>query len=295
LWKSFRKALFPILILLTAACVPVEAQPVEPTDTPAPTQVPSTTPTIVWFPPTETYTPMPTQVQDPTPEMHPGVGGFLLQDDFSSPGSWLTRETAAGSVAYGQNELTIAISTPKSLLLSLRSQPIFGDFYMEVTANASLCRGSDAYGLLLRAAGDKDFYRFVITCAGQMRLERVKNSQTVPLSDWTISGEVPPGSPLFVRIGVWAAGSELRFFLNDVYIFSARDPVFKSGLLGVFARSGGNNAVSISFSELVVRDVNYVPVPTLPPTPTTNKKLPRPSPTRIQPVFQTPIPTSQNP
>ena len=39
------------------------------------------------------------------------------------------------------------------------------------------------------------------------------------------------------RLGVYAQGAELRVFINDVYQFSVKDPVWSSGTLGVFARS----------------------------------------------------------
>ena len=47
----------------------------------------------------------------------------------------------------------------------------------------------------------------------------------------------------------------MRFFINDEYQFSVRDPLLASGRLGVFARSAGDTAVTVNFSNLVVREI----------------------------------------
>lgn len=257
-WSSrcARAACLVVVLLVgvgLSACAPGAAsEALLPTATPAPSLTP--TPTIVWFPPTPTRTLMPTQEVAPTPEQRPGVGALLLEDDLSGP-RWPAAHSGAGSVAYGNSELTLAISQPKGALVSLSSEPTLDDFYAEVTTKASLCRDGDAYGLLLRASSEQDFYRFVINCGGALRLERANNGKLALLQDWTPSGQVPPGSPLVLRVGVWVAGKEMRFFIDDVYQFSASDPVFSSGRLGLYARSAGETPVTVSFSKLVVRSL----------------------------------------
>lgn len=239
-----------------------------------PTLTSTVTPTIVWFPATPTATPFPTQVIQPTPDQRPGIGEITLWDDFSDQTSWSTLRSEAGSVAYGLGELTLAVSQRKGMLFSLsRSQPP-GDFYLEITASPSLCRGADEYGLLLRAASQLDCYRFLVSCDGKIRLDRLVNGMVVRLQDWIPSGQVPPGSPLVLRLGVWAARGELRFFINDIYQFAARDPVFTSGTLGVFARASSDSPLTVSFSELVVRGLDLARVPAPSPTPTAT---PRPT------------------
>jgi hypothetical protein len=48
----------------------------------------------------------------------------------------------------------------------------------------------------------------------------------------------------------------MRFYANDEYLFTVHDPLLSSGLLGVFARSAGDMAVTVNFTELVVREIN---------------------------------------
>jgi hypothetical protein len=237
-----------------------------PSDTPAPTASP--TETIVWFPPTVTYTPFATREVQPTPDMRPALGETVLVDDFSERDVWPVSRSSAGSAAYGRGELTLAISSPRGMVMSLRPQPAFSDFYLEVDVFPSLCRAADVYGLMLRAESNENYYRLLVNCSGQMRMERVQNSRAVPLQDWTTGGQGVFGALVKVRLGVWGLKDELRVFANDVYQFSVRDPVMRSGKIGVLARAAGDSPVTVNFSNLTVRQVDAERMPTLTPTPT---------------------------
>ena len=255
--RAGRLLLFLALLGLTA-CAGLFPPPV--TTTPIPTSTLSAqteTPTILWFPPTETNTPIPTQIVIPTPEERPGLGEVLFADNFDAPELWDTAVSNAASAIVERNRLTLAISKPGIPILSLRKEPMLRDFYAEVAASLSLCRGKDQYGLLVRVQSGSDYYRYAVNCAGQARLERVRSGQPYPLQDWLPSGDAPPGAPGEVKIGVWAVGAEMRFFLNDRYQFTVRDPLFWQGMLGVFAQSAGADPLTVSFSELVVYAVSY--------------------------------------
>ncbi len=228
------------------------------TTTPTPTLLILTeTPTVVWFPPTETLTPLPTQAVIPTPEGRPGLGEVLFSDNFDQPELWNTAVSNTANAIIERNRLTLAVSKPGITILSLRKEPWLGDFYAEMSADLSLCRAKDQYGLLLRVLSNGDYYRYVINCSGQVRLERVRSGQPYPLQDWLLSGDAPPGAPAEVKIGVWAVGAEMRFFLNDRHQFTVRDPLFKQGTLGVFVKSEGASPLTVSFSELIVYAVSY--------------------------------------
>ena len=255
---------------LLAACslTPQTPEPL-PTLTPLPSQTAS--PTVVWFPPTDTPTPIPTQEVMPTPDQRPGLGQVLATDTFTAPSGWQTRSTTLGSIAYGKEELTLAIPGPKTSLISMREDLSYDNFYLELTASANLCRGADAYGLLVRASGPFNGYRLLASCDGQLRMERIRNGQAVPLQDWTPSGQVPPGAPGSVRLGIWAYNTEIRVFANDVYQFSVTDPVWRGGTLGVYARTAADSPVSVNFTQLEVRSLTVQP--TLPPpTPTPTER-----------------------
>jgi hypothetical protein len=228
-----------------------------PSSTPeaGPTTLP--TPTIVWFPPTSTPTLFPTSEVTPTPEMRPNLGRTLLVDTFDNASAWKLNSAGDARVALSRNELTLAIAPTESkdYVLSLREEPVLGDFYVEITASTSLCRSGDEYGLLLRAASNQDYYRFALSCSSQARVDRILQSQTTSPQPWVLSGAVPPGAPGSARLAVWAVGKEMRFFVNEEYLFAVSDPSLPRGVLGVFARSVGANAVTVNFSNLVIREI----------------------------------------
>ncbi|MCL4562272.1 MAG: hypothetical protein M1281_16875 [Chloroflexi bacterium] len=256
---------FPIILLLLAACAPASSPEAAIPSTLAPSPISATeTPTVVWFPPTETPTLAPTQALTPTPDPRGDLGKILLSDDFSKREHWQTGRTPAGSMAFGDSEFTLAVAEPKASLSSLRDGPVLTDFYVEVNAEPSMCRGADAYGVLLRAASEADFYRFTLTCDDRMRFERTVNNQTAVIQDWTPR----LGPPAPSRLGVWVTGTEMRFFVDGIYQFSAHDPVLHEGRLGLFARSAGDTPLTVNFSNLVVYQASAPSASTTPsPTP----------------------------
>jgi hypothetical protein len=210
---------------------------------------------VIWFPPTATNTPVPTIEATPTLDLRPEIGQILLQDPFNSMDHWQTGNPGVGTVATGVNELTLAITTPKGYLYSYRDEPILDNFYAEITASPNICTGMDEYGILFRYNSPIDFYRFSLSCNGQARLDKLVGGTASSPQPWLKSISVPAAAPSTSRIGVWALGSELRFFVNDTFQFRVEDRILHQGLLGVFARSAGENAVTVSFSNLTIYQV----------------------------------------
>ena len=84
-------------------------------------------------------------------------------------------------------------------------------------------------------------------------LDRVIQGTATSPQPWIQNNSLPPGAPLPARLGVRLQGEEMLFYINDQYQFTVRDPSLQSGAIGVFARSLGENAVTVNFSKLVVR------------------------------------------
>ncbi len=249
------------MALLISSCAQLDAIlttpiPLTPTETPLPTA------TINWFPPSATPTLKTFSTKAPTPEMRPGLGTELITDDFSSSAKWDIAASNEASANIKNNRLTLSVQS-EVYMLSLRNDLVLTDYYAEITARPSLCRAEDSYGLLVRASAS-NYYRFALSCNGTARAERISGGTRLILQQPLPSGDVPPGAPGEVRIGVWAVGREMRLFLNGRYQFSINDPSFPSGSLGVFVRSVGETAAVVSFSDLTVQSIDYVlPTPTL--------------------------------
>lgn len=256
-----RSLLLTLIALLASFCVPLNTD--LPANAPAATatETPPQTATVVWFPPSATPTLLAFPTYTATPEMSPGIGSLTLEDDFSDDSLWDTAVSSQGSAAISHERLTLAVQ-PGVYLETFRHEATLGNFYAEITARPSLCRRDDTYGLLVRGIGTS-YYRFILSCSGTVRAERVNAGVKLALTEPIPSGDAPPGAPGEVRIGVWAVGGDIRLFLNGRYQFSISDKSFPSGALGVFVRSGGDMPMSVTFSDLKVYEVDYVP-----PTPT---------------------------
>jgi hypothetical protein len=270
------------LVFLTA-CGSLSPLPTS-TTTPIP-DTPTPTDTIVWFPATDTPTIFSTPTFQSTPDQRPGLGDLLFTDSFDQPNLWSTSTGDSASANVTRNQLLLSISGQGPLtIISLRSQPILADFYAEATATLSLCEGMDQFGMLFRASPGGNYYRFAVSCDGRTRLERSVSDSLVPLNQWLSSGDAPIAAPAVVSLGVWASGSEMRFFLNGHLQFTFVDPSLHNGTLGFFAYVNAGAPITASFTNLTVYSVSYVsPVPSLTPTRT-------PIPTRTSIPSSTPTP-----
>lgn len=224
-----------------------------------PAVTPTATPTVLWFPPTRTPTPAPAPTF--TPEITPAVSGPIFRDAFEHPELWTVIAPPSAQVVFESGRLILTLDGRRLYAMALRTEPVLTDFYLQVTARLNLCRQKDSYGLLFRLASAGDYYRYILNCQGQVRLERAQGGQIVPLNEWQISGEVPPGAPGEVRLGVWAVEAELRFFLNDRFQFALRDTLFRSGRVGLFAFSESETSLAVVFSELEAYEATGVDLP----------------------------------
>lgn len=260
--KVFRFPFFLVGLLSLVGCLPLNLA--TPPATASPTETATPTQTIVWFPPSATATQLLVPTYTGTPDMSPGIGKVTLKDNLSDEEVWDVATSDTGSASIYGNRLTLAVQ-PGYYLASMRRELPLSDFYAEITAQPSLCRNEDNYGLVVRGVGSS-FYRFVLACNSMIRAERISGGTRSPLQEPIPSGDAP-GAPGEVRIGIWAVGSEMRLFLNGRYQFRVVEPSFPIGAFGVFVRSTGETPVTVTFSDLAVYEVDYT-LPTKTPIPT---------------------------
>ena len=245
----FAKTFLTGLLLLSSAACFVSPVSLPPTQTPTPS--PTLTPTPVWFPPSATPSPFPTLAVSPTVDLRTGIGALLLEDDFSEVGPWSTGNDDEATVLVDDGLINLSLKSTDGDVYTTRTEPVFKDFYVEVTANPNFCRGEDKYGLVLRASEDVH-YRLVLSCDGRARVERYNSGGLSPLVSWVESGAVPAVAPSSSRLAAWASGSQMHFFVNELYLFSVSDTSLFEGTLGVFAHTAGEEDMSVSFSDLQV-------------------------------------------
>jgi hypothetical protein len=196
--------------------------------------------------------------------MRPGIGATILTDNFSTSTLWDVATSDEASANVEGNSLILAAQSGV-FMDSLRHDLVLEDYYAEITARPSLCRGNDEYGVLVRANGGA-YYRFSLSCDGNTHADRMSNGRRIALQDPIPSSDVPVGALGEIRIGAWVVGTEMRLFLNGHYQFSVSEPSYPSGTLGVFVNSAGDTATIVSFSDLVIQNVDFT-LPTKTPRP----------------------------
>jgi hypothetical protein len=241
-----------VVFLLLGACLPVTV-PSFPTDTP--TSPPSPSATLEWFPPTSTSEIIPTAENISTQAVFSELGEVLFRDDFIDAEQWVVPQTDRGQVNISNGEANIIINEPKSYLMGTLEKPDLTTFYVEITANPVLCSGKDEYGLLFRVFGRNQFYRYALTCNGELRLDKITAAGGTVLYPSTRSATVPVGAPSISKIAVVAERDQLHLFINGVYQTSVADQQLLVGSFGIYARSAGDTAMTVSFSDLIVREL----------------------------------------
>lgn len=240
-------------LLISGCDLLLPAPPLPPTATTTQTLTP--TPTIDWFPATLTPTliPLPSQTPQPTlADQREGVTELLVDDNFTTETLWMTQQNASGNVAYGLQNLTLAVARQNASLSSLSQHSLPTNFYLEVSIQTLLCQPADQVGIDFLRQSESDFYRLLLNCAGQYRLELVQGGKNIVLHDWDAATQMQLATQATNRLGLWSYQGQFLFFINDVLQFTERISQDRSGGLAVFARTISGSAMTIRFSDLQI-------------------------------------------
>ncbi len=257
---------FFLLVLLAACQLNPPAIPPSPTLTPqftatllAPTITPSPTPPTGTSAPEAT--PAETLAAAATPDPRLGVGAVLYEDKFDNTTRWnwlRESEDVMFSVAGDQLNAVMTQGNVGSRFSAWEHLNI-GDQQLRVTARANLCYARDEYGVMFRLVVDsfKNYYGYIfkLNCEGLARVELLENAQVTPLVDWTASPAIVPGAPAENTLMVWMAKDQFHFYVNDKYLFSLTDKSYAEGFYGFYIRDRTNGGESVSFDDLLAREV----------------------------------------
>lgn len=242
--------------ILLSSCISIVTPPPHPTATAEPS--PISEETIVWFPPTATPVLQSTRNTTPTPDFRDTIGDPVVEDDFSDPEFWNLAASNYGSVAVANQHLTLTVTSSNVLLYTFRSEPLIGDLYLEVTANPTLCRGEDEYGILIRSGASGDQYRFSVSCSGKVKLTRFYKNVPNDLVPWAYSGVIPGAVPANVKLGVLAIGSNLRFYANGYELLQVDDTALENGQIGFYVKAQGESGMTVNFYNLKVYSLKEI-------------------------------------
>lgn len=256
--------------LLLGGCIEIHVQSLvtptvpTPTHTSVPTDTPVPTDTVMWFPPTSTPRPLNTPTPFPTVNQLPSLGELLLEDDFSDASTWQTYRSASGNAVIANNELTLAVQDSAGLISSYASLPQYGDYFLSVNVDLSICTYyEDWYGIAFRVGDSENYYRWLFNCLGQTRVDRVYQGRIYVMKDWTANGVIRNFAPQKFRAAIAAEGGALNFYANDTLLMTLEDSVFTAGGYGLLLYSTGISPLSVSFSDFSLYEMQPGSAPQL--------------------------------
>ncbi len=242
-----------------AACVPATpAAPLLPV--PSPTSTLTPTPTQVPFPPTVTPTPLPPTVPpSPTPDPLRGAGNPVVTEDFTDPTVWVAGRSTGGTLAVAQGMLSLSVPQGPGFSVALRREPALTNFVVQTVARPRLCRGQDAYGVVLRAdARGSTYYRLGLTCDGQAFAEYVQGG-TVTLLVEPVPIGLPTGPPVQVPLLARLYKQQFQLYVYGNLVFEGSFRGRYQGLAGAFVRAKQASPAAVDFLQWEVRPLEGKP------------------------------------
>lgn len=255
--KMFRRVLAVLFLLCAivflAACQK-EVVPTAEASLPPPTATPIPSATIDWFP--KTATPVreasPTPVQSEITRIAVTDEDLIAKDDFSDESLWQIESSDAGTIAYGEKMLTLAVAGGRQILTSLSAHQLPSDFYLEIDLDALMCSAGDQYGLILWNNSQAGTFRLWLNCDGKIKLDRVLPSGVSQLVNWQPGRKLQPGSPANNRLAILAKEGVLEVYVAETLQFSYELHARPEGVLGVIAQTGGELPMTIRVSDLQI-------------------------------------------
>ena len=242
------------------AVVPTEPVVVTPTTTAEPTN------TATPAPPTATATPLtpPTATVPPTPDPNEGVGDVVFHDALDGTGNWywtFDDDAASFGVSIEQKQLNTVAKQSGTWRFVISNDTVkVGNQQIRVNAHTNVCADADEYALLFRgnldaATSAYNFYVFKLRCDGSARVELMQGTNVTVLVDWTASPAIKSGANADNAITVWANKDQMRFYVNDQYLFSAQDATLAAGFYGFFLFDHTNANMSVSWKGLEAKAI----------------------------------------
>jgi len=185
-------------------------------------------------------------------DLRTGLIDLIIDDDFSDEDLWETQQSSVGNIAYGAQNLSLAVASPNTSLTSLSQHNLPENFYLELTIQPTLCQPPDQMGVLFWYLSGSDYHRMLVDCSGQVRLELIQGGQSFVLQDWQTGQRVQPGPLSANRLGLWVSQGQFQLYINDVLQFNRSIATNRSGGLGLFARTISGSTMTVRFSDLQI-------------------------------------------
>ncbi len=186
-------------------------------------------------------------------------GSDTYEETFDEVGSWRVDSDTevTGQIQNGVFDFRVIAD---ELTTWTTAGENFSDGIYEVEATQVGGPDNNAFGMLFRVDDDSNnFYAFLISGDGYVWIGKYLDglADTTIVSDWWFeSPAIIRGSNNTNKLGVRAEGANLQFFVNDQEVGRITDESFRSGDIGLMARSLGQGGVHVQFDNFTVRPLD---------------------------------------
>jgi len=173
------------------------------------------------------------------------------RDTFKNANNWYLLETANTEFKVNNGALTMEATPGGREEWGLATHAAIQDFYMQVEfRTGEQCSGKDRYGLLFRAPNPNAGYVFGFSCEGRYRIYKWDGRNYTPLQEWTASQAILSGANQTNRLGVWANGSILKLYANNILLAEIRDSTYLKGRFGLFIAAAESDPFKVFVEEI---------------------------------------------
>ena len=187
----------------------------------------------------------------------PSLSGLPFRDDFSDPNSgWTTTDTDQLRIAYQDGALHFVIDALDSTAWAVAGKQA-ADFILDVDATQIDGPDDNHYGVIVRYADNKNFYRLDISGDGYYSLWRYANGEWEKRADWQESAAIRQGATTN-HLRVIAEGPRLTLVVNGTIVGQIEEADILVGDVGLTAGSFFDQAgVHVAFDNFEVNPLSH--------------------------------------
>ncbi|RCK75046.1 MAG: hypothetical protein ANABAC_1763 [Anaerolineae bacterium] len=179
------------------------------------------------------------------------LGSPTWRDTFKNAANWYLLETNTTEFKVKDGALIMEATPGGREEWGLATHAAIQDFYMQVEfRTGEQCSGKDRYGLLFRAPNPNAGYVYGFSCEGRFRIYKWDGSNYTPLQEWTASQAILSGANQTNRLGVWANGSTLKLYANNILLAEVRDSAYLKGRFGLFIAAAESDPFKVFVQEI---------------------------------------------
>jgi len=184
-------------------------------------------------------------------------GGAILEDDFSSIGSWGVGTDENSSVEYSNDSLRMQVFKENFFVWSTPNDQDYENVHIETTVINNDTDPTTAFGIMCdQQLIDDSVYYFAVTAAGEYAIVKAALAQTdVFLTNndqWTKS-ELIASNATSYRVGADCGNGTLTLYVDGKQIDSVSDTTYTTGGVALFAWSGEKaSSADVTFDDFVM-------------------------------------------